>query len=102
MIEPAAYGAAVTFGPNVWNFQDTVDRLLERQAAVQVADAAELELETLRLLTDTTARSELGRRAQAFIQSQQGATERTMELLDAAISYQLSAKSSWHMLIANG
>ena len=26
MIEPAAYGAAVVFGPHVWNFKDTVAR----------------------------------------------------------------------------
>ncbi len=82
VIEPAAYGAAVTFGPHVWNFQETVDRLLERRAAVQVADAAELERETLRLLEDPAARLALGTAARAFVQSQQGATERTLDLLD--------------------
>lgn len=81
MIEPAAYGKAITFGPNIWNFRETVDRLLEHRAAVPVADAGELERETLRLLRDPAARAELGARAQAFVQSQQGATERTMDLL---------------------
>ena len=32
MIEPAAYGAAVVFGPHVWNFKETVARLLEHKA----------------------------------------------------------------------
>ena len=81
MIEPAACGAAVVFGPNVWNFQDTVDRLLERNAAIQVRDADELERETRRLLRDPAARTALGQAARRFVQSQQGATERTVALL---------------------
>jgi 3-deoxy-D-manno-octulosonic-acid transferase len=82
MIEPAASGVAVTFGPEVWNFQDTVDRLLERRAAVQVADAVELERETLRLLGDAQGRAALGHAAQSFVQSQQGATAQTLDLLE--------------------
>ena len=42
MIEPAAYGAAVSFGPNTRNFRDIVATMLARQAAVVVADEAEL------------------------------------------------------------
>jgi 3-deoxy-D-manno-octulosonic-acid transferase len=81
MIEPAAYGAAVLFGPHVWNFKDTVERLLEREAAVQVADAGELEREVLRLLDDEVARAKLGAAARHFVRSQQGATQRTLDLL---------------------
>jgi 3-deoxy-D-manno-octulosonic-acid transferase len=81
MIEPAAYGAAVTFGPNTWNFRETVERLLEQEAAVQVADAAALERETRRFLADVVARMELGRRARAFVLSQQGAVEHTLDAL---------------------
>ena len=39
MIEPAAYGAAVSFGPNTWNFRDIVAAMLDRDAAVVVGDA---------------------------------------------------------------
>ena len=38
MIEPAAYGAAVSFGPNTRNFRDIVAAMLAREAAVVVAD----------------------------------------------------------------
>ena len=41
MIEPAAYGAAVSFGPNTRNFRDIVAAMWP-QAAVVVADAEEL------------------------------------------------------------
>ena len=37
MIEPAAFGAAVVFGPHVWNFKDTAARLTAAGGAYQVA-----------------------------------------------------------------
>jgi 3-deoxy-D-manno-octulosonic-acid transferase len=86
MIEPAAYGAAVLFGPYTWNFKDTVTRLLQCEAARQVADAVELQKEIARLLEDETARSALGAKAQAFVLAQQGATQRTLDALDGLIS----------------
>lgn len=85
MIEPAAYGAAVLFGPHTWNFKDTVTNLLRQQAAVQVADGAALEVEVLRLLGDAVGREKLGRAARQFVLSQQGATARTLEALAALI-----------------
>jgi 3-deoxy-D-manno-octulosonic-acid transferase len=88
MIEPAAYGAAVTFGPHIWNFQETVDRLLEHNAAIQIRDAEELERVTLDLLADVEKRRRLGEAAQRFVLSQQGATGRTIALLENLISDQ--------------
>ncbi|MBY0526892.1 MAG: 3-deoxy-D-manno-octulosonic acid transferase [Gemmataceae bacterium] len=82
MIEPAAYGAAVVFGPHVWNFRDTVARLLDARAAEQVWDAANLETTVRRLLADPVARQRLGMAARQLVQKQQGATERTLDLLD--------------------
>ncbi len=82
MIEPAAYGAAVLFGPHTWNFKDTVANLLSSDAAIAVADAAALEVEVLRLLDDAGRRDELGQAARAFVLSQQGATARTLDLLE--------------------
>jgi 3-deoxy-D-manno-octulosonic-acid transferase len=82
MIEPAAYGAAAVFGPHVWNFRDTVHRLLAENAAVQVTDAAELEATLQRLAADSPERARLGTAAQRFVMQQQGATMRTLDLLD--------------------
>jgi 3-deoxy-D-manno-octulosonic-acid transferase len=82
MIEPAAYGAAVTFGPCTWNFKDTVARLLQDRAAVQVLDRAELERETLSFLSGDERRRLLGQAARAFVAAQQGAVQRTLDALD--------------------
>ncbi len=81
MIEPAGYGAAVLFGPHVWNFRDPAQRLVETGGAIQVADGAELESNLRRLLASPGERALLGRSARQFVQSQQGATERTINLL---------------------
>jgi 3-deoxy-D-manno-octulosonic-acid transferase len=88
MLEPAAYGAAVAFGPNTWNFRDIVAQLLAAEAAVVVRDAAELEEFVLRALDDPDFTAGLGQRAQALVASQLGATNRTIELLTASLSRQ--------------
>jgi 3-deoxy-D-manno-octulosonic-acid transferase len=82
MIEPAAYGAAVIFGPHVWNFRDTARRLIDAGGAVQVADSVALSAIVERLLSDRAERRRLGDAAREFVRSQQGATERTVQCLD--------------------
>jgi 3-deoxy-D-manno-octulosonic-acid transferase len=86
MIEPAAYGAAVSFGPNTWNFRDIVAALLAADAAVVVRDTFELESFVRRCLEDPRYAAALGERAQALVRSQLGATMRTRELLDALVA----------------
>jgi 3-deoxy-D-manno-octulosonic-acid transferase len=82
MIEPAAFGAAVTFGPHVWNFAETARRLVHVGGAYQVNDAREVEEVVLRLLADAGERAAAGKAARSFVLAQQGATERTLALLD--------------------
>ena len=81
MIEPAAYGAAVSFGQNTWNFSDIVASMLAQNAAVQLADAAELGRFVRRCLEEPQYAADLGRRAKSLVQSQIGATDRTFALL---------------------
>jgi len=85
MIEPAAYGAAVVFGPHVWNFHDTATRLVDAGAALQVQDGVELENVVRRLLGDAGQRRRLGEAARQFVREQQGATERTIELISRLV-----------------
>jgi 3-deoxy-D-manno-octulosonic-acid transferase len=81
MIEPAAYGAAVSFGPNTRNFRDIVTAMLEDDAAVVVQDGPQLTQFVNRCLEDPTYGESLGRRAQSLVLRQLGATDRTLELL---------------------
>jgi 3-deoxy-D-manno-octulosonic-acid transferase len=82
MIEPAGYGAAISFGPNTWNFRDVVALLLDRNAAVVVRDQEQLEAFVRRCLAEPACADDLGRRAQELVLQQQGAADRTIELLD--------------------
>ena len=85
MIEPAAYGAAVCFGPNTRNFRDIVATMLARQAAVVVADAEQLAGFVRRCLEDPAYTAALGDRARNLVLEQLGATQRTWELLSALV-----------------
>jgi 3-deoxy-D-manno-octulosonic-acid transferase len=85
MIEPAAYGAAVVFGPHVWNFREIAARLLQGGAALQVRNASELETVTGRLLRDLENRDRLGEAARCLVLAEQGATERTLDCLGTVL-----------------
>jgi 3-deoxy-D-manno-octulosonic-acid transferase len=93
MIEPAAYGAAVVFGPHVWNFKETAARLVEAEAAIQIMDAATLESAVRRLVNDVAERERLGLAARDFVGRQQGATERTLDVLDQLLARGPMAKA---------
>lgn len=94
MIEPAAYGVPVLFGPHVWNFRETADRLLTAEAAVQVADVQGLEKAVRVLLGDPAERRRLGEAARRFVTSQQGAAERTAQWLDQLVAGRIPAREA--------
>lgn len=81
MMEPAAYGACVLFGPNTWNFRDIVERFREGDGCVQLQSSHQLTRTVDELLSDPARRHQLGRNAQKAVLQQQGATARTAELL---------------------
>lgn len=94
MIEPAAYGAAVLFGPHTWNFRETVRQLLARSAAVEVADAATLEEAVRLVLADDDLRARLGAAARQFVRSQQGATATTLDQLERLFPVTASSRQA--------
>jgi 3-deoxy-D-manno-octulosonic-acid transferase len=77
MIEPAAYGAAVCFGPHTANFRDIVGLLLAEEAAETVHNEAELASFLCRCLQDPLHAEILGWRARRVVESQSGAIEKT-------------------------
>lgn len=84
MIEPAGYGVPVLFGPHTWNFKDAVAGLLACGGACVVQNEAELERELQRLLREPDTRARMGAAGRTFVLAQQGATQRTLDLLDEA------------------
>ena len=81
MLEPAAQGRAVIIGPHTMNFRRDVELLLSAEAVVQVPDRVGFVEQLGRLLGDAALRAHHGRRAEAVIAENQGATARTLELV---------------------
>ncbi len=81
MMEPAGLGRAVVFGPHIQNFQESVDILLDGDAAKMVRDASELEEVILSLANDPEAAEAMGARARRIVIGHKGASERIMDLI---------------------
>jgi 3-deoxy-D-manno-octulosonic-acid transferase len=85
MMEPAAYGASVLFGPHTSNFRDTVERLLERGGARVVRDPEDLAQALLGDLDDPEMAARRGAAARSLVLAQNGATDRTLAELDRLV-----------------
>ena len=93
MIEPAAYGCPVSFGPKTRNFRDVVSMLRAANAAVVVEDGAAMQ-QFVQQCMDDDSMAELGRRARELVQRQQGAADRTVTALLALLPRKERAKAA--------
>ena len=82
MIEASALGVAVVFGPHLFNFQEISTQLLEADAARIVHDSDALAGVINELLADANLRHQLGENGQHFIESNRGALQRLIDLLE--------------------
>jgi len=73
VLEPALLGLPVLFGPHLFNFTESSERLLAAKAAWRVADAAELAAAVDRLLANPTLRQDAGQRGRAVVEQHRGA-----------------------------
>ena len=98
VLEPAAWGIPVAFGPH-WTNSREASLLLEAKAAVALPRggtqkaANALERQWTMWLGDDAARKEQGRRAREVVERGLGASERTAEMLLELISSQYLQKS---------
>lgn len=81
VLEPAALGLPVLFGPHMHNFIVARDQLLAAQGAQQLADAHALSDAVSRLLQDAPERQRMGRTAQAALAANAGTLQRLLALL---------------------
>jgi 3-deoxy-D-manno-octulosonic-acid transferase len=79
MVEAAALGKPVLFGPHTTNFKQAVDALLEGNGAIMVKDKQEL-LDTLqKCLNEPDFTEKIARNGQEVIKKNQGATQKTID-----------------------
>ena len=79
MLEPAALAVPVLFGPYVHNFMDISQRLLEQQAATQVADQQQLASQLIDLLRHSEKRDQMGSAGYCFVEQNKGAVEKVAQ-----------------------
>jgi 3-deoxy-D-manno-octulosonic-acid transferase len=84
IIEPAQHGVAIVVGKHTENFRDIVE-LFQGRDALRVVGPDELPLVFMELISNPTARAELGRRGAEALRSQTGATQRTADALQGLL-----------------
>jgi 3-deoxy-D-manno-octulosonic-acid transferase len=106
VLEPAAAGATVVTGAHTHNFHAIVELMNEAGALVQLPalpDAVasdEIAYVFEKLLASPAEREELGRRAKQLIRVNQGAADRTMQLIAPLFSAETNAKSQPDPILA--
>jgi len=81
MIEPAAYGTPVSFGPRTKNFNDLVNELLANDAATVVRSELELTSFVGKCLDIPEFATAAGSRAQHLVLSHRGASAKTFDAI---------------------
>lgn len=82
ILEPAAYGQPVLFGPYMSNFLHCAKVLKDVGAGIEVDGIDQLVTEAQRLLDDEPLRSRLGEAAKEVVQQNRGATQRTLTIIE--------------------
>ena len=81
LLEAAAVGTPVVFGPHMFNFSDISRMALERGAGRQVQDAAELTNAVTDYLENPSARRAAGEAGQRMVAENRGALVKTLTLV---------------------
>ena len=81
VLEPAAVGVPVLFGPQMFNFQEIAEQMLKAGAAVQCDDDLAIAKAVLHIHEELSFRQSLSSNAKRFVEQNQGATARVAALL---------------------
>jgi 3-deoxy-D-manno-octulosonic-acid transferase len=81
LLEPAAFGCPVLFGPHTHNFVDMSESLIAAGGGKRVADGNELSAAMDMLLSDKRARARMGARAHSFVLENRGAVKRMLQFV---------------------
>jgi 3-deoxy-D-manno-octulosonic-acid transferase len=85
ILEAAAVGVPVLFGPYMANFKEIAQGVLQQNAAIQCQDKDDIVSAMTALHADPTYRKQLTEKGKAFVRQNQGAIARICEILNQAI-----------------
>ena len=86
ILEPAAMGVPIMFGPYMVNFKEISKNMLNLKAVIQCADKPALINAVMNLYNDGDYRKEIASKAKQFVDDNQGATESTAKIIAKQIS----------------
>ena len=86
VLEAAAVGVPVIFGPYMANFKEIAEGVLQQDAAIQCQNKDDIVSAITELYSDPTYREQLTEKGKAFVHQNQGAISRVCEILDQAIT----------------
>jgi 3-deoxy-D-manno-octulosonic-acid transferase len=81
LIEACAVGTPVLVGPHTYNFAEVTQLAIKAGAALQVQDYSGLIEPINNLLVNPSALSEMRRQCDRFVQSNRGATDRSVQIV---------------------
>lgn len=87
LLEPAAAGKPVVFGPHMFNFAEISRMVLERGAGKQVQSRNELVPAIDTYIRDTSARYSAGQAGKELIEQNRGALERNLDLVQSLLAH---------------
>lgn len=82
MLEPAALGIPVVFGPYIHDVAEISERLMEAGAGRKVNDKSELGSAVVEYMQDANLRHVAGQRGREFVKENRGALDLVMEIVD--------------------
>jgi 3-deoxy-D-manno-octulosonic-acid transferase len=85
VLEPAALGKPVVFGPHMFNFAAISELLQQQEAARMVANAKELADVIQLWLEDASERTRVGENGRRVVQENQGAVDKLFDLIEQEI-----------------
>ncbi|PKM10493.1 MAG: 3-deoxy-D-manno-octulosonic acid transferase [Gammaproteobacteria bacterium HGW-Gammaproteobacteria-3] len=86
VLEPAALGVPILFGPYMDNFREIERNILAHQAAIQCPDKAAISEAVRSLNADANKSRELSVRGRQFVEQNRGALARVVRLLSEALA----------------
>ncbi len=88
ILEPAAWGTVVLYGPSMEDFTDERERLEMVGGGITVSDGNRLMDEILRLMEDPDARRRRGEAGRTVVASNRGAAQRYADLISEVLESQ--------------
>ena len=85
ILEPASLAKPVLFGPYMENFKEPALLLKEKNGGIEVKNEEDLEKNVLRLLSDSSLLSKMGKNGRKAVLSKQGATSKNLKLIGSLI-----------------